>query len=264
MDCTLGCYNRPWREFPVEVAFRSIADAGFDRVGFMAHVGEADDPADVVAARTRTDLLAEDSTDGEIAALQEALAEFDLTPEVVLGPSSREMVDRAAAAGVPHLLTTDGWHDDLPAVAAHAEQVGVTIEIKPHGEPYATGRDCLELVERVDSPAFGIGYDPGNVHNYVDGDPTAEISEVAPHVTSLCVKDYAPDSGVAVTPGDGEVDFETVFGALGEAGFEGPALVETLGRGDSRLHEDDGGTAAAVAREAERAYDHLSGIVNPV
>ena len=260
----LGCYNRPWREFPVEVAVRSIAEAGFDRIGFMAHVGAADDPAEVIAPRTRTDLLAEDSTDEEIAALQDVLGTFDLTPSVVLGPSSRAMVDRAAAAGVPHLLTTDGWHDDLPSVAARAEEVGVTIEIKPHGEPYATGRDCLELVERVDSPAFTIGYDPGNVHNYVDGDPTAEIRTIAPHVTSLCVKDYDPDRGVAVTPGDGVVDFETLFRALGEAGFEGPALVETLGRGDSRLHDDDGGTVAEVTREAKRAHDHLSELVGSV
>jgi sugar phosphate isomerase/epimerase len=264
MDCTLGCFNRPYREFPVDVAFRSIAEVGFDRVGFMAHVGEADDPDAVVSPRTRTDLLAADSTDAEIAALRDALDAHGLVPEVVLGPSSREMVDRAAAAGVDHLLTTDGWHEDLPAVAAHAAEVGVTIEIKPHGEPYATGRDCLELVERVDSPAFKIGYDPGNVHNYVDGDPTAEIEEVAPHVTSLCVKDYDPEDGVAVTPGDGEVDFGTVFGALGEAGFQGPALIETLGRGDARLHDDDGGSVAEVSREAERARDYLRGVLDSV
>lgn len=264
MDCTLGCYNRPWREFPVRTAFRSIAASGFERVGFMAHVGEAADPAAVVSPRTRTDLLAADSTDEEVAALLDALDEFDLAPEVVLGPSTGAMVDRAAAAGVSHLLTTDGWHDGLPSAVARAEEVGVTIEVKPHGEPYATGRDCLELVERVDSPAFGIGYDPGNVHNYVGGDPTDEIEAVAPHVTSLCVKDYDPEDGVAVTPGDGEVDFGTVFGALGEAGFQGPALIETLGRGDARLHDDDGGSVAEVSREAERARDYLRGVLDSV
>jgi len=264
MQWKLGCYNRPWREFPAAEAFRGIAETGFKHVGFMAHAGEADDPAEAIAARTRTDLLAEDSTDEEIAELLEAVGAADLTPQVVLGPSTRAMVDRTAAAGMEHLLTTDGWHDDLPAVAEHAEEAGVTIEIKPHGDPYATGRDCVQLVERVDSPAFKIGYDPGNVHNYVGEDPTAEIEEVAPHVASLCVKDYSPENGVAVTPGDGEVDFETVFEALGEAGFDGPALVETLGKGDDRLHDGGSGTIEEVNREAERAHDYLTNFVDPV
>jgi sugar phosphate isomerase/epimerase len=79
------------------------------------------------------------------------------------------------------------------------------------------------------------------------------------------VKDHTEADGITVAPGDGEVDFETVFGALGEAGFDGPALVETLGYGDERFHDgDDAGTVAQVNREAERAYDYLTGIVDPV
>ena len=50
----------------------------------------------------------------------------------------------------------------------------------------------------------------------------------------MCIKDcigsrVTGDGNVNVTPGDGNVDFKTVFDVLLKAGLSGPCLIETLG-----------------------------------
>jgi sugar phosphate isomerase/epimerase len=166
-------------------------------------------------------------------------------------------IDQARAAGVPHLLSMGvseparygAFLAIMQAAAPYAADNDVTLGLKHHGGISATNRDCVEVVRRVGERGFGIWYDPGNILHYTGTSPTADLESVAPYVVGMCVKDCAGGlrGEVAITPGDGEVDFDRVFAVLRESGFQGPALVECLG----------GATPEQVDAEARRVHDSL-------
>ena len=56
---------------------------------------------------------------------------------------------------------------------------------------------------------------------------------------------------MAVQPGHGQVDFPRLFAILRDAGFSGPALVETLGPG----------SVDEINRQARETVEFLRGIV---
>jgi sugar phosphate isomerase/epimerase len=260
MKCKLGCFNRPWRDFSIEETLDGVQKAGFSNVGYMRHLGLAENAPARISEKTRPHLLSAESSQEDIDKLMSATRDHGLNAQVVLGDPTREMVDKLKYAGIPYLLITGGYREELKSVADYAYEQGITIMIKPHGDPCATGKDCLEVVERVDSPGFRICYDPGNVRHYVDGDPSAEIGEVAPYVAGVCIKDFK--DGI-VTPGDGEIDFSRLFGALADNGFSGPALVETLSIGDKRVSTKEV-TAEEVNAEARKAYEFLHTLLDEI
>jgi sugar phosphate isomerase/epimerase len=121
------------------------------------------------------------------------------------------------------------------------------------------------VVRKVGSPSFKICYDPSNVMNFTDVDVNGEIKEIAEFVAGLCIKDYTPETGGAVNPGEGNVDFDNIFKTLAEAGFSGPAFVETLKRGDARLYDgnvEKSGTLSEVNEAAKKAYKYLIELVD--
>ena len=106
----------------------------------------------------------------------------------------------------------------------------MTIAYKPHTGLTATAKECRELVDRADSPAVTISYDPGNVSFYEGVDPAGDLPVIADSVSSICVKDHVGARGNAdfPNPGGGDVDWRAIVAALDAAGFEGPATVEKL------------------------------------
>ncbi len=255
METILGAFTRPWSKLDAETAAKDVASAGFAQAGLMKLGGKL--------------LLDHASSDEDIArvkgvfearglGVETTLCYFDLADVEKGKEELRAWVDVAARASFKHLLTT-GTHDEgrydnyfsvVSDCAPYAAEKGVTIGLKFHGGMTATGEQCRQAVERVGRGGFGIWYDPGNIVYYDGLDPLEELNPVARDTVGVCIKDCqgGKKGSVAVTPGDGEVDFEGVFRRLDDAGFAGPMIVETLGPGEP-------------AAEARRAFEFLSGLL---
>jgi len=173
----------------------------------------------------------------------------------------RRLLDNCKACGAANLLMGgignadlyDRYYKAIAETCAYAAEKGVGISVKPHGGLNATGPQCRKTVEAVGHPNFRIWYDPGNIYYYSNGerDPVEDAPTVAGLVVGMCVKDYVHPKNVAVTPGDGQVDFPAVMKQLKAGGFTSGALViECLSPGD-RPH------LLAEAKKARRFVEHL-------
>jgi sugar phosphate isomerase/epimerase len=258
MDVQLGCFNRPWNQYEIEDVLAGTKAAGYGAVGFMR--------------QKRQLVITGEATSSQIERVAELCREYGLAPAAVMcAPQMDHPVPEAAAAlnadldaarqlGCKHVLTCgvskeeqyEAWYEVMALSLEHAAEIGVTLGLKPHGGISATGRDLMRAVERLDSAAFGIWYDPGNIIYYTGGDPVEEAEVVAAHCVGLCVKDASgKGQDVNLLPGTGLVDFPAVFGALAKAGFSGPCLVECLG-GEAKEDIDE---------RARKAYDFLTGLI---
>ncbi|NKB21201.1 MAG: TIM barrel protein [Alphaproteobacteria bacterium] len=82
-----------------------------------------------------------------------------------------------------------------------------------------------ELIAEFPSQAFGINYDIGNSAS--DGfDPNEEIGMYGSRILNVHVKDR-PLGGTTVPLGDGNADFEEVFGSLRNADYAGNYILQT-------------------------------------
>ncbi|HOJ80919.1 MAG TPA: sugar phosphate isomerase/epimerase family protein [Clostridiales bacterium] len=113
-----------------------------------------------------------------------------------------------------------------------AEANGVKIAAENHID--FTSDEMLEIIERVDSPNFGINFDTGNFLRLLD-DPVAGMEKLAPYVFSTHIKDLKihPTAkptdwyffcGVPV--GFGMVDNLKLAELLHKAGYKGFLAVE--------------------------------------
>ena len=135
--------------------------------------------------------------------------------------------------------------------APHAAEMGVNITMKPHGGISLTVEDLIDADGKVNHPAFGICYDPGNIIYYTKGDlrPETDVATIAPKVTTTIIKDCVVEDGVPdvmVTPGEGLVDFETVLNGLVNGGFDGPLIcrMRWWDNGGRNQQEHQSGTKA--------------------
>jgi len=119
----------------------------------------------------------------------------------------------------------------LAEAAEIAETAGVTLLLEP--EPICladTGVHAAAMIQSVNSPALAMNYDPGNVAWQTGQNPSAEMEQIAPAIRHLHLKDAAaggyPGEPRWVLPGDGIVDFETIFRALQQQNYAGEIALE--------------------------------------
>jgi sugar phosphate isomerase/epimerase len=177
----------------------------------------------------------------------------------------KEWIDMAAALGCvtcrvlsgqrrPDLSREEGIalaaaciEDCLP----HAAAAGITLVIENHYKDdfwqypefaQAMGVFC-DLVERVDSPHFGVNYDPSNTI-LAGEDPLELLARVRHRVVSMHASDrYVAEGtiedlrreedsvGYAKRLRHGEIgkglnDYDAIFGSLAEVGFDGWISIE--------------------------------------
>jgi sugar phosphate isomerase/epimerase len=120
-----------------------------------------------------------------------------------------------------------------------AEDYGVKLAVENHID--YTADECVELLDRVDSPYLGLNLDTGNFLRLLD-DPVEGAKRLANHVLATHIKDLKPVKGLdarewyffSSTPvGDGLVDNQKLAQILYDADYKGFLAVET----DS-LHPD--------------------------
>ena len=152
----------------------------------------------------------------------EAAAELGITA-VNIGPSGK--------SNVPGDL--DACIDRMAALADEAETHGVVLCVKAHiGASMYDTATTLEVMDRIDSPAFGIDMDPSHIHR--GGEEAAEaLRQVVARVRHVHVRDSGP--GPAPGPaelqacGRGEIDLAAYCRVLVEAGYDGPMNLEIIG-----------------------------------
>lgn len=265
---TIGATTRPHNKLSYAEAFSRIGRAGYTDVAVFANDG-------VIPVRS-------DSTPDELAAVRAAAETAGVAPSMVLARTQLNLgvegavadycglIDSAAAVGATWLLDLgtgdearyDDYIEVMRGAAPHAAAAGIGISMKPHGGISLTVENLIETCSRVDHPAFGISFDPGNIIYYTAGErrPEADVGAVADKVTTVIIKDCVVIDGkpdVMVTAGDGLVDFPVVLRQLVAAGFGGPMYVECVGSTepdevDADLAFTRGYTAGILASLAAR------------
>ena len=254
MASQIGCFNRPWNQWDYENALQGIQAAGYEHTGFMYQQNQL--------------LVSADSSAEKILQLKRSVESHGLRPAVLLAnppldlpvaqavEQFRRLIDNAQLLGADYVLSSgtdneeqyETYYQVMAQCCDYAAQQKVMLTLKPHGGIGATARECLTAVQRIDHANFGIYYDPGNIHYYTGRDAAQDVKLVADYVVGICVKDCTCREGeVMITPGEGEVDFASVFGTLKDAGFAGPVTVECLG----------GETPEQVNAAAQQTYEFL-------
>jgi sugar phosphate isomerase/epimerase len=185
---------------------------------------------DVPGIRAAVDELELPLTAMEVGPLDEerCLNAFDAAaelgiPVVNIGPSGAS----GSAAGLNECI------DRMARLADEAEQRGVTLCAKAHiGTSMDNTATTLEVIRRIDSPAFGIDMDPSHIYRGGE-EPADALRQVVSRVRHVHVRDSgpgpAPGPPEVQTCGRGEIDLDAYCRVLVDAGFDGPVNLEVIG-----------------------------------
>lgn len=247
-DIKLACMTWIYCGYSFEQSLESLARAGYRYVSFgLPHEGK---PA------------FEDGSPGEAIRIVRLLEKYGLEPVTlvstnVLAPGlpielAKRRIAFAQAIGVQDLLSlgTTSYRSfpdepitdmemkvinaDFTAkfreVGEEAGKRGLLVTIKPHTGNTATASVMADTLRTIGSPHVRASYDPGNVRFYEGIEPSADLPLIAAQTASFIAKDHQGARAEAnfPIPGEGEVDFPTMFTALRESGFAGPVVVERL------------------------------------
>jgi sugar phosphate isomerase/epimerase len=240
MQLVVGCTTRPYGSWSFAEACQHIAAAGYTDVAVFANKGK-------IPVRS-------DSTPQEIAETRQVAVDAGLVPSMLIGRTNiqlglskaideyKRLIDNTALLGAKWLLDGgisnkehyENYFELMRQAAPQAQQAGVNITLKPHGGITLTIEDLINAYQKVNHPAFGICYDPGNIIYYTKGElrPEPAIDTVSPMVNTGIIKDCVVNNGVPdvmITAGEGLVDFQKVLAGLIRGGFRGPLYVECVG-----------------------------------
>ncbi len=260
----LGCQTLPYRAYPLRRALEGIQKAGYRFVHpFHTHEGKPAFTPDMTAAqRAELKRMFRDHgltphmafiglAGGDLTTEKgptvwkkdlDLFREFEIGTCVGVGPWYFKKFPDQPRPADEWAAACEAWYKGLEQVVPYAEQLGITITLKPHTGITATAAACLKIVRRVVSERLKICWDAGNVSYYEGVRPDPDLPALAPHVRAVCIKDHRgpranPDFPV---PGEGNVDHEAMFKILFGAGFRGPLSVERVD-----------GTMNAMQMEAE-------------
>ena len=126
--------------------------------------------------------------------------------------------------------------DRLRAVIDAFAEHGVRTAFETGQETAAT---LAAVLDEIDRPTVGVNFDPANMILYDKGDPIDALSELAPRVFQVHVKDATRTTtpgewGREVVAGTGEVDWDAFFGVLRDRGLAVDLMIEREA-GDDRV-----------------------------
>jgi sugar phosphate isomerase/epimerase len=235
----IACMTLPYAQFPLERALTGIKSAGYSYVAWGTTHRQRDGKEVPVVAPNAPPARAK-----ELAARCRDLGLAPLMMFSGVYPEAKDAVEiltsrlrQAAAAGVPHVLTfghTEGsdrrlWIERFKRLGPIARDQGVMIVIKQHGGNTGTGAACAEIVREVADDGVRVNYDAGNVMDYLDVDPIADIQKCAEEIRSFCIKDHRnfpadEDCG----PGLGEIDHYKLLHTVAFTGLKMPLCCENI------------------------------------
>ncbi|HTU00384.1 MAG TPA: TIM barrel protein, partial [Candidatus Sulfotelmatobacter sp.] len=114
----------------------------------------------------------------------------------------------------------DGFRRNIPQIGRHAADLGIVVALENHGDLVDHGRQIVEFIRELDSPAVRVNYDTGNAYYYSKGtiDSAVELAEVAPVVAHVHVKTPQVEAGTLrwVALGEGLLNLPAVAKVLKE------------------------------------------------
>jgi sugar phosphate isomerase/epimerase len=235
----IACMTLPYAAFPAERALTGIRQAGYRYVAWGGNHRDA--------SGTPRPMLPVDAPAADAARLAARCRDLGLEPVMMfstvhveaagaLDPHLRR-IEQAAAAKIPFLLTFSkterGEYEavirNLKAMAPAAQAAGVTVVIKQHGGNSGTGRACARILAEVGHPAIRMCYDAGNVLDYENQDPIADLNACWRDIRAFAIKDHRntpkdEDCG----PGFGEIDHYKLLLPLMRTGLTMPLACENI------------------------------------
>lgn len=230
----LGCMTLPYSAFTFERALTGIKSAGYEYVAWgVTHQGK---PALDIQATPR-----------EARQLSERCRSIGLDPVMMFSTVHLEeptaldahlrRIEQAAAARIPFLLTfgrtSPGEYEtfvrNLKQMAPVAKKAGVMVVVKQHGGNTATGEQCARIIREVAHESVKVCYDAGNVLDYENHDPIADIQTCWQEIRAFNIKDHRntpkdEDCG----PGFGEIDHYKLFAPVMKTGLTIPLTFENI------------------------------------
>jgi sugar phosphate isomerase/epimerase len=135
----------------------------------------------------------------------------------------------------------------IDSLLPHAENAKIILVLENHFKDnywshpeFAQKMELFcEIVERLESPWFGVNYDPSNTLLAAE-DPYELLDRVKHRVVSMHASDRRPKPGVTLAPGvitdytqlihgeigTGLIDYDRIFTVLREVGFDGWVSIE--------------------------------------
>ncbi|MDG3002232.1 sugar phosphate isomerase/epimerase family protein [Paludisphaera mucosa] len=235
----IACMTLPYARFPLGRALTGVKAAGYEYVAWgVTHDEGNGEPTPVLAAEAppaRAKELGDRCRDLGLVPVMMFSGIYPEAPKSVEVFTSR--IRQAAAAGIPQVLTfghTAGgdrklWVERFKALGPIARDHEVTIVVKQHGGETGTGTACAQIVREVADDGVKVNYDAGNVMDYLDVDPIADLKACAGEVRSFCIKDHRnfprdEDCG----PGFGEIDHYKLLHAVAFTGGAMPLCCENI------------------------------------
>lgn len=239
-DFQLACMTLPYASFPLKRALTGIKSAGFRYVAWGTTHQET-------PGGERIPVMPADATPDQAKGLANLCRDMGLEPLMMFSTVYPEAADglevltrrikQAGAAAIPQVLTfghtsggnRDLWIQRLTRLGPIANDHGVMLVVKQHGGSTGTGKACAEIIREVDHPNIKVNYDAGNVMDYLDVDPIADIIQCGDEVFSFCIKDHRnwpvdQDCG----PGFGEIDHYRLLHPVAFTGRSMPLCFENI------------------------------------
>jgi sugar phosphate isomerase/epimerase len=234
----IACMTLPYARFPWLRALHGIRSAGYRYVAWGTTHRE--DGKDVP-------VLAGDAPPARARELARQCRDLDLEPIMLFSIVYPEHADglavlrqrilQAEAAGVPQVLTFGHtekggrklWRERFKELGPFARDRGVMLVIKQHGGETGTGAACAEFTRELGDANVKVSYDAGNVLDYLNADPIADLKKCADEVRSFCIKDHRDfpkdeDCG----PGLGEIDHYKLLAPVAFTGRPLPLCCENV------------------------------------
>jgi len=267
----LGCMTLPYAAFPLERALEGIRKAGYEYVAWgTTHQN---------APGRREPVMAKDAPPAEAKKLADRCRSLGLQPVMMFAdiyvahPDSVKVhtrrIEQAAAAGIKIVLTfgeikagaEDIWITNLKQLGPIARQNGVLVTIKQHGGNTATGKDCLRIVQQVNDTGVKMTYDAGNVLDYNNDDPIADVQTCWQEIRAFCIKDHRntpkdEDCG----PGFGEIDHYKLLTPVMNTGLTMPLAFENIFEPLVPRPTDPAGVDSMARRSREYVETVLAGL----
>jgi sugar phosphate isomerase/epimerase len=257
----IACMTLPYSRFSFDRALTGIKAAGFGHVAWGTTHTEGSAQVPVIAA---------DAPPAQAKELGKKCRTLGLEPLMMFSgvyPEAHDAVSvltarirQASAAGIPHVLSfghTQGgnrklWVERFKQLGPIARDHGVTIVVKQHGGETGTGAACATIIREVGDEGVKVNYDAGNVMDYLDVDPIADIRACADEVRGFCIKDHRnfpkdEDCG----PGFGEIDHYRLLAPVSFAGRDMPLCCENISAPVLPAPTDPAGIDALARRARE-------------
>ena len=264
----IACMTLPYSQFPLERALSGIKQAGYEYVAWGTTHRESDGERPVLEADAPAAAATDLAKHCRDRGLEPVMMFSMVYPEHASGLKVLEhRIRQAAAAKVPQVLTfghTEGgnrevWIKRFKKLAPIAADLNVTLVVKQHGGSTGTGEACAEITREVDSPYVKVNYDAGNVMDYLNLDPIADVQKCVGEVRSFCIKDHRnsprdEDCG----PGLGEIDHYKLLAPFVRTGRAMPLCCENI----FAPLVPRPITADEIDRLAKRAKDFLDTVID--